>query len=128
MKRIFHFSFYVACIILLSSCSPNRQKPQVVKETVIFRTSEHNLIFSLTIDDKFSYSDSLRNENVTLGYKIGVFKKDTNKLSTIKLKINDKDTVFQFPLYKVDSILFGLTAKRTFYIITNKDRNNWIFD
>jgi len=88
---------------------------------VIFRTSEHNLIFSLSIDDKFSYSDSLRNENITIGYKIGVFKKDTNKLSTIKLKINSKDTVFQFPLYKVDSILFGLTAKRSFYIITNKD-------
>ncbi len=95
--------------------------------TVLFRTSEHNLIFSLTIDNDFTYHDSFLNKDIVLGFSIGSYKKKKDS-SVIHLRINERDTIFKYPLFKVDSILFGLTASRKFYIITNHDRDAWIID
>jgi len=96
-------------------------------ETVLFRTSERDLVFSLTIDGDFSYYDSLLNKDIVLGYPIGSYKKRKDS-SVIHLQINERDTTFKYPLFKVDSILFGLTESRKFYIITNHDKNAWIID
>ena len=82
----------------------------------------------MNIDDNFSYYDSLRNEDIPLGFKIGAYDKHLKKISTIKLRINERDTLFQYPLYKVDSILFGLRPNGSFYVITNQNKDAWLME
>jgi hypothetical protein len=124
----------IILISILISCNyfnPKSEEGEIKKSTTsIFRSSEYYLIFRLNINDDYTYSDSFRNENVTLGYKIGDYSKSYNRPSLIKLQINDKDTSFYFPLHEVDSILFGLTGgfKRNFYIVTNKSKSAWVID
>jgi hypothetical protein len=120
---------YIFLFGLMAFCKSGKERthPPPKAETVLFRTSEHNLVFRLTIDNCFTYYDSLLNQDIVMGYSIGSYKKQ-NDSSLINLKINEKDTTFKYPLYKADSILFGLTGSRHFYIITNHDRNAWIID
>jgi hypothetical protein len=113
--------------ILFQNCADQEMKPTKT-ETIIFRTSENNLIFRLNIDEEFDYYDSLLNRDITLGYKIGAYVKHQNTNSRIYLRINNKDTTFLFPLYKADSILFGLRQNGSFYIVTNHDKDAWIID
>jgi hypothetical protein len=108
-------------------CGEEKKSTPSKDETVLFRTSEHDLVFNLTIDNDFTYYDSLLNKNIVLGYSIGSYKKKKDS-SVIHLRINAKDTTFKYPLFEADSILFGLTGSRKFYIITNHDRNAWLFD
>lgn len=68
--------------------------------------SDPGLDFELRIDS-FQYHETNANCNITMGYKIGVVKKQQNHLSIIKLTVNVQDTSFRFSLYKVDSIMFG---------------------
>ena len=106
--------------------TPSKNTPSK-NATVLFRTSEQFLIFSLKIDNDFTYHDSLLNKDIVMGYSIGSYKKKKDS-SVIHLRINEKDTTFKYPLFKVDSIMFGLTGSRKFYIITNQDINHWIID
>jgi hypothetical protein len=114
-------------LLLFCECGGDNQVFVNKDETILFRTSEDNLIFSLEIDGDFKYHDSLLNRDVPLGFPIGTYKKKKDS-SVIHLSINGKDTVFKYPLFEVDSILFGLTEKRNFYIATNRNKNAWIFD
>ncbi len=116
---------FLLAVIGFYKCGGEKKNTLSKDETVLFRTSEHNLVFSLTIDNDFTYYDSLVNKDVVLGYPIGSYKKKKDS-SVIHLKINEKDTTFKYPLFKVDSILFGLTGSRKFYIITNHDKSAWI--
>ncbi len=116
---------FILALIGFNKCGNERKSVPSKDETVIFRTSEYNLIFSLTINNDFTYYDSLLNKDVVLGYSIGSYKKQRDS-SIIHLRINERDTTFKYPLFKADSILFGLTGSRKFYIITNHDRNAWI--
>jgi hypothetical protein len=118
---------FLLAVMGFYKCGSEKKNTPSKDETVLFRTSEHNLIFSLTIDNDFTYHDSLVNKDIVLGYSIGRYKKKKDS-SVIHLRINEKDTTFKYPLFKVDSILFGLTGSRKFYIITNHDRNAWVID
>lgn len=118
---------FLLAVMGFYKCGGEKKNTPSKNATVLFRTSEHNLIFSLTIDNDFTYHDSLLNKDIVLGYSIGSYKKKKDS-SVIHLRINEKDTTFKYPLFKVDSILFGLTESRKFYIITNHDRNAWIID
>lgn len=120
------------CILFLMvlgfyKCGGDNKVTHAENETVLFRSSEHNLVFSLEIDNDFKYHDSLLNRDVVLGYPIGSYKKKKDS-SVIHLRINEKDTMFKYPLFEVDSILFGLTQNRNFYIVTNRNKNAWIID
>ena len=121
---MFRYIFLLA-IIPLNQCRTDGRNKSSKDQTVLFRTCEHNLVFSLKIDNEFTHYDSLTNKNMVLGYSIGTYKKKQES-SLIYLRINEKDTIFKCDLFKFDSILFGLTKNRNFYIITNHDRNAWI--
>jgi hypothetical protein len=120
---------YILALILLClySCGGNNSVIHAKHETILFRSSEHNLIFSLQIDNDFKYYDSLLNKNVALAYAIGTYKKKKDS-SIIHLRINDKDTIFKYALFEIDSILFGLTQNRNVYIVTNRNKNAWVID
>ena len=119
---------YIFLILMVFyKCSGDKNVITSKDETVLFRTSEHNLVFSLTIDNDFTYRDSLINRDIILGYSIGKYKKKKDS-SIIHLRINNKDTIFKYPLFKVDSILFGLKPNKSFYIRTIHDKNAWIID
>lgn len=118
---------FLLTVIWFYECGGGKKNTPSKDKTVLFRTSEHNLVFRLTIDDDFTHYDSLVNKDVVLGYPIGCYKKKKDS-SVIHLKINEKDTTFKYPLFKVDSILFGLTGSRNFYIITNNDKSAWVVE
>ncbi len=118
---------FLLAVMGFYKCVGDKKNTPSKDETVLFRTSEHNLVFSLKIDNDFTHYDSLVNKDIVLGYSIGNYKKKKDS-SVIHLRINERDTTFKYPLFKVDSILFGLTGSRKFYIITNHDRNAWIID
>ena len=128
MKHTFYYLILLVISCLPSSCISVDKKNSDSNKTNIFRTSESDLIFLLNIDDNFSYYDSLRNEDIPLGFKIGAYDKHLKKISTIKLRINERDTLFQYPLYKVDSILFGLRPNGSFYVITNQNKDAWLME
>jgi hypothetical protein len=119
--------FFILTLIGFYKCGGEDKGIPSKDVTVLFRTSEHNLVFSLKIDNEFTYYDSLLNKDVVLGYSIGNYKKQKDS-SIIYWRINEKDTIFKYPLFNVDSILFGLSGSRKFYIITNHDKNAWIID
>ena len=54
--------------------TPSKNTP-LKNSTVLFRTLENYLIFSLTIDNDYTYHDSLPNKDIVLGYSIGSYKK-----------------------------------------------------
>lgn len=116
----------ILVILGLFQCNGNHRN-STNDETIIFRTSEHNLIFSLKIDSQFNYYDSFLNKDIILGYPIGKYKKHKDS-SLIYLRINERDTTFKYPLYLADSVLFGLTEKRYFNIVNNHNKLAWVID
>jgi hypothetical protein len=118
---------FLLMLMVFYKCGGEKKNTSSRDKTILFRTSEHDLVFSLTIDNDFAYYDSLLNKDIVLGYSIGSYKKQKDS-SVIHLRINEKDTTFKYPLFKVDSILFGLTGSRKFYIFTNHDKNAWVID
>jgi hypothetical protein len=120
------------CFFLLSTigfirCDGGKAVHKAGDETILFRTSQYNLVFRLTIDDDFTYYDPLLNREIVFGYPIGKYKKKKDS-SIIHLRINDKDTIFKYALFEVDSILLGLSGNRDFYIITNHNKDAWVID
>lgn len=123
-------SFVTAC----NQVETNRQeelppynKATKPDETAIYRVSDPGLDFELKIDS-FHYHETDANRDITMGYKIGVVKKQQNHLSEIKLTVNGQDTSFRLPLYKVDSIMFGPRRNGKFFIATDREANAWIID
>lgn len=116
---------YFLAAIGFYNCGGEKNDVLFKDKTVLFRSSEYNLVFCLTINNDFNYCDSLINKDVVLGFPIGSYKKQKGN-SVIHLRINDKDTIFEYPLFKVDSILFGLNGGGNFYIISNHDKNAWV--
>ena len=82
--------------------------------------------FTLTIDSAVVYQkDSGLFSLPTMVHKIGSVERQKGKLSTVFLKVNDHDTLFQIPLYKFDSVMFGYGMGKGFLIETNFDANEW---
>lgn len=126
-------SFLVLLAVTLScliSCTSNEQvgianKATARDEIPIYRLAVGDT-FALKIDGVFSYQKEGRVLGVPpMGHRIGSIKKQEGKLSTISLEIDGQDTLFQFPLYKYDSIMFGYEMERGFLVETSFDANDW---
>jgi hypothetical protein len=82
--------------------------------------------FALKIDDEFIYHNDSRVLGVPpMGYKIGSIKRQEGKQSTISLQVDGHDTLFQMPLYKYDSVMFGYLFGRGFLVETSFSANDW---
>ena len=129
MKPSFSLLSAITIVFLLSCQSNGRVPPEesVKKggEITIYRLAVGET-FDLKIDSSFVY----KKDGAVVGLphlvnKIGFVERHEGKLSTISLKVNDHDTLFQMPLYKFDSVMFGYGMGRGFLIETSFDANEW---
>lgn len=132
-----HLTFYVlAMAVAFALYSCRHKKPSESNRAVpfppgrvlnIFRSTEKVNLFVLRINDDFNYSDS-SDKNYTQPWSLIKEYIPAGDSINVYLKIDNKDTSFIYNIRGVDSILFGRSYDRTFYITNNLDKDAWLFD
>lgn len=123
---IIYLLFYILSVISLSNTKQNEKNKQDEKVISIFRGSGIYKSFKIIIDKKYNYLDTCKTiENGAFGELITKYK-TKNSFINIYLKVNGKDTAFNYNISKHDSLMMGVGDKHFF--IFNEDEYVWAND
>lgn len=120
------FFFLIISFISFNNLKQNNQIQLNEKVISIFRGSGNYKDYKLIIDKKYYYSDKNKTiQNGAFGELITKYKTKNNVVK-IYLKIDGKDTAFNYNVSKYDSLMMG-HGYRNFYVF-NEEEYVWAND
>lgn len=132
-KKLLYSLIFISNVVLLSNCTCSNEnnrnftQSNLNKKVRIYRIKETGSTFEVKVNDlkKYSFVD-----RAPIRYPFSLVTEVDKKYDSIRiyLKIDNKDTLFNYNLSGIDSILLGKRPDGSFYVANNHNHYAWAID